>query len=333
MLATFLLVSYHVVGVNAKGGMQQDYPSFWRFFADALIDVRMPVFAFIAGAVYALRPLSLDDIPGFLKGKFRRLVVPGIVASAVFWIGCNLLLHDGFAYGADPVSVIMLSMGHFWFLQAILVIFVVIGGLDATLKYRAALPLFAGSLLLTFVWNNFPTPKIEYFQMSSAVYLTPYFLMGLLFFRHHHQIFQKAKTIAISALMMLLLGAALNYMIYQDSGQLSANRFDVQSISLGIGVIALSALFVPKLMFFDRIAIYSFTIYLYHPLGTSAVRRVMETAGLDGTIIHFCLGLMVGILLPCILHLFAERLEWTRFLLLGYNRASVRRPGEIKETA
>lgn len=71
--ATFLLVSYHVIGIDEHGGMGLGYPSIWRFAADALIDVRMPIFAFIAGVVYALRPLKISDISGFFGVNFIAL--------------------------------------------------------------------------------------------------------------------------------------------------------------------------------------------------------------------------------------------------------------------
>uniref|UniRef100_UPI0035AFCA27 acyltransferase family protein n=1 Tax=Paracoccus sp. TaxID=267 RepID=UPI0035AFCA27 len=76
-IAILVLVSFHVIGGPEAGrglGLQAPHPL--RYYADLLIDIRMPLFAFIAGAVYALRPVRVEKLGSFLVGKFRRLALP-----------------------------------------------------------------------------------------------------------------------------------------------------------------------------------------------------------------------------------------------------------------
>ncbi len=297
--------------------MEVGYPSVWRFFADALIDVRMPLFAFIAGVVYALRPLVLADAFRFFIGKFHRIFVPGVVASVFFWLVCNLIFSSGFAYGANPVATVLLSTGHFWFLQAILLIFLIVGVLDAALKYRFTTFLFLGALALTLVWKLLPIPDVRYLKINSAVYLAPYFLLGLLLFRYHEAIMARQRIIIVVATCLFCLGVLLNIGVYQETGQLSRNRFDLQSLALGIGIILLTQFMFPKIGLFDRLAAYSFTIYLYHPVGTGAVRRVIEVLDINSTALHFTIGVTAGFVLPCLIHTMADRFDWSRRMLLG----------------
>jgi len=315
--ATFLLVSYHVIAPDEGGGMKVGYPSIWRFFADALIDVRMPLFAFIAGVVYALRPVMLADASGFFIGKFHRIVVPGVIASVFFWLLCNLIFKSGFAYGTDPVATVLLSTGHFWFLQAILLIFLIIGGLDAALKYRFTTLLFLGTLALALVWKSLHIPNISYLKINSAVYLAPYFLLGLLLFRYHGAIMARQRFIIVAATCLFCLGILLNISVYQETGRLSQERFDLQSLALGIGVILLAQFIFPKISLLDRLAVYSFTIYLYHPIGTGGVRRVLEVLDINAPTLHFVAGVIVGLVLPCLIHIVADRFVWSRWMLLG----------------
>lgn len=133
VFATFLLVAYHVIGTGPDGGMQVEAGSGWRIFADAMIDLRMPLFACIAGYAFALRPFEIGDAVGFFRRKFHRLVVPGLVASLIFWIVGNTLFGGSFATGAPLIEILTLSNGHFWFLQALLVIFLCLGLADALL--------------------------------------------------------------------------------------------------------------------------------------------------------------------------------------------------------
>lgn len=318
--ATVLLIAYHVIGIDPEGGMHHGYPSFWRIFADLLVDVRMPLFAFVAGVVYTLRPLSLPLFSKFVTGKFSRLVIPGVLAALVFWTSSNLLLKNGFAYGADPLSALALSMGHFWFLQAIFLIFIVVGTIDAALGYRAAVPLCLGAVVLTFVWNGLMPSVVGYLQLASAIYLAPYFLLGMVLARNYETVMEHRRFLALVALLSLGGGLMLNLQFYSDTGRLSLDRFDVQSLAFGMGIIVLSMLFFPKVDLFERLSVYAFTIYLYHPFGTSAVRKLMEEAGLDGTVTHFSLGMAVGLIFPCALHYFASQFRWTRLFMLGLRK-------------
>src|SRR6056297_2263731 len=151
IFATVLLVAYHVIGINSASGMEVADTSGWRFAADLLIDLRMPLFAFIAGCVYALRPLSLAGVLGFTLGKARRLVVPGVIASLSFWVLGNTVFTGAFSTGASLIDAIALSYGHFWFLQAVLILFLTVGVLDATLRYRAAAPMLVAACVLYLV--------------------------------------------------------------------------------------------------------------------------------------------------------------------------------------
>lgn len=293
------------------------YPSIWRFLGDGLIDLRMPLFAFIAGAIYALRPLTLSDASGFFIGKFHRLVVPGVVASVFFWLVSNLIFQNGFAYGADPVATVLLSTGHFWFLQAILLIFLIVGVLDAALKYRFTTFLFLGALALTLVWKSLPIPDVRYLKINSAVYLAPYFLLGLLLFRYHEAIMARQRIIIVVATCLFCLGVFLNIGVYQDTGQLSQTRLDLQSLAQGSGTILLAYFLFPKISLLNRLSLYSFTIFLYHPLGTGAVRRLNEVLDIHGTPLHFAIGVSAGLILPCLMHIVAGRFDWSRRILLG----------------
>lgn len=315
--ATLLLVSYHVIGADEEGGMHVGYPSVLRFFADGLIDLRMPIFAFIAGAVYALRPLTLVEPYGFFIGKFRRIVVPGVAASIIFWVSCNWVLKDGFAYGADPIATILLSEGHFWFLQAILLIFLVIGGLDVALKYNHAVFLFFTTLVLTVVWKHLQISDLGDLEIGSAVYLSPYFLLGLLVFRYHEAIMLRKQILTLASMCLFLLGITVNISIYQETGQLSKGRLDLQSLSTGIGVILLAYFMFRRVGLFDRLAVYSFTIYLYHPFGTSLVRRLTEHLDISAPALHLVIGVTAGLIFPCLLHIGANRFDWSRRVLLG----------------
>src|SRR5678815_1036900 len=52
-LACLLLVALHVIGGEATIGMQVDDDSVYRLFGKLMFHIRMPLFAFLSGYVYA----------------------------------------------------------------------------------------------------------------------------------------------------------------------------------------------------------------------------------------------------------------------------------------
>ncbi len=81
-LACVLLVMAHVIGENAAGGLRVPDDSIFRWYVDSFAYIRMPLFTFISGYVYAMRPLTaIENWPAFLKGKTRRLLLPMFVVG------------------------------------------------------------------------------------------------------------------------------------------------------------------------------------------------------------------------------------------------------------
>ncbi|WP_306751793.1 acyltransferase family protein [Paracoccus actinidiae] len=157
-LAVLLLVSFHVIGATSDAGLQLDYPHPLRVFADLLIDLRMPLFAFIAGYVYGLRPIQLGQYGSFVSGKFKRLAVPGSIAMLIFAFLSTMAGRESFAVGAgDLCRIFVFPYAHYWFLQAILLIFLLHGLIEIGTGNRGT-PLLLGMACAIFLWPVFPPP-------------------------------------------------------------------------------------------------------------------------------------------------------------------------------
>ena len=81
--ACLLLVSLHVIGHSPEVGMRLEEGSLLRYTADSWLFVRMPLFTFISGLVYALRPVRREHLPDFYSKKLRRLGIPLRIGLAV----------------------------------------------------------------------------------------------------------------------------------------------------------------------------------------------------------------------------------------------------------
>ncbi|PWC39992.1 acyltransferase, partial [Azospirillum sp. TSO35-2] len=129
-LACILLVAYHVVGIPGSG-MQVGADSIYRYATDSFELIRMPLFTFISGLVYALNPARADRLDSFFVKKLRRLGFPFLVVSAIFYL---LQTNAPGAHGTDaPESmwrIYVFPYAHFWYLQALFLIFTVVALLD-----------------------------------------------------------------------------------------------------------------------------------------------------------------------------------------------------------
>lgn len=313
-IAVFLLVSYHAIGSGPTSGLELDYPHPFRIFSDFLIDLRMPFFAFIAGYVYGLRPIMEGQYLSFITGKFRRLYIPCAIAASLFALLASLTGNGSARTLWDFWQIYFFPYAHYWFLQAILLIFVFFGGLDVLLGKRFTLLMLLMSclayLFLPFIPGNF-------MSVNSAVYLLPFFLLGLVFVRNVAWVSAGAPWLIGLSATVVLAASAWNLMILEETGRLSLNRLDLQSLGMGLAVCVLAMLTLPQVARFRALGPYAFTIYLYHIFGTGGAREVMHALGVTGVLPIFLASLICGIGGPVLLHRLADQWSLSRRFVLG----------------
>jgi glucans biosynthesis protein C len=81
---------------------------------------------------YALRPVRREHLPDFYSKKLRRLGIPLLILAPIFFVlqaitPGTTATPDWYEFLTIPV----LPYQHFWYLQALLLIFLAVGFLDA----------------------------------------------------------------------------------------------------------------------------------------------------------------------------------------------------------
>jgi peptidoglycan/LPS O-acetylase OafA/YrhL len=312
-IAVIALVSFHVIGGRQGGGLDVDYPHPLRFYADLMVDIRMPIFAFIAGLVYALKPVAPQDLRAFMIGKMRRLALPGITAITVFVLFAMVMNTRDVPQGPlwEPY---LRSYAIFWFLQAMLLIFVFYGSADILSGGRVLLPTLVVAALAVALGWRFPTDVMSADRVTT---LLVYFLLGVAFMRHRDLMLDRRGIFLAFAGLALAAGLAMNLAHLSATGALSADRLDLQSLLFGAGLCVVALLALPVLGWLRWLGAFSLTIYLYHILATSAARRALGALGVDSLWLLAIAGTAIGVLLPVILHLLAQRTALTRLMVLG----------------
>lgn len=313
--AVILLISYHVIGLQTSG-LELSYPHPLRYFADLFIDLRMPLFAMISGVVYAFRPVTLKKLPGFLTGKFRRLAIPGIVAITIYIIAGQVVSTD--LVEPQPLYRYYLwPFLHFWFLQALLIIMFVYCTIDVLSRGRALLPATALALIAAGFDINFTS---SFMSLDMVIILLPYFLLGIVLVRYKGWFYHYRRQLLIVSTILFIAGMLWNFAILGQNGEFSTERNDLQTLLFGVGACTLAMLAFPTFQSLAILGPYSFTIYLYHVIGTSGARRLLHGAGIDNPWINLLFGVVIGLALPVIIHLIAMRLGITRRIVLGLKR-------------
>ncbi|ANC91698.1 acyltransferase [Azospirillum humicireducens] len=311
-LACILLVAYHVVGIPGAG-MQVADGSMYRYATDSFELIRMPLFTFISGLVYALNPARVERLTIFFLKKLRRLGFPFLVVSALFYF---LQTHapgvNGTFVPDSMWHIYVFPYAHFWYLQALFLIFTVVALFDAAhLMDRPSGFLLAlsgaGAACLTVHFDS------NVLSVNEACFLLPHFLLGVGVTRFRAMV---PRTVLLGAAgFALALGIALHQAsLWGYLPHFGWNSGVALLCGMGGAVTLLHAM--PSSRAFRMLGASSYAIYLHHAMFAAGARVLLHRmdAG-DGVI--FCVALITGLIGPMALEALARLRPWTRVALVG----------------
>jgi fucose 4-O-acetylase-like acetyltransferase len=303
-MACILLVFYHTVGESFTSGLKLPADHWLQIVNDAIGYLRMPLFAFISGYVYAYRPYQ-GEAADFIKSKAQRLLLPVITVGTAFALlqasipGTNNHIGAWWTLHYYPVA-------HFWFLQALFLVFMVVLLLERmkALQTSAQVVLaFGVSSLVYVLWE--PPRQLG---IQGAVYLMPFFLGGLASKRF---MFNQTRMVSIAAIG--LVGAGFYAALLYKPG----NVADLATVVLG-----LSASFLLLQSRFDNRALaylgsYSFAVYLLHVFFAAGTRLALTRMGVSDIYVLLVAGVFAGVAGPVVSAMLIQRSQLLNFLMMG----------------
>jgi Uncharacterized protein conserved in bacteria len=314
-IACLLLVFYHVVG-PLGGGLQIEGGAY-RVIVDALVDVRMPLFTFISGFIYAMHSEKNRQFDRFIGNKVRRLIVP------LLTVGVPITVMQSISPGvnksvslADALLSPLFPVNHFWFLPAIFLIFIAVG----ILNQRGILDkgiYFSFVLFISFAIFVSPLSGTNFLSIDGAIYLFPFFLTGMAAQKYlplPQKSLQQASIIGVLAL------ACLQVYLASHHRDLVVDRRNLWALATG----TISCILLYFCHFKSRILAFvgghSFAIYLFHTVFAVAVRVALNRSGVVNVHLFVLLELIAGIGLPVALSIFFSRYPVLASLFLGEPR-------------
>ncbi|WP_062530211.1 acyltransferase family protein [Demequina rhizosphaerae] len=278
-IACILLVTVHVVHSTAV-------PNGWAlWYGDAFIGIRMPLFAFLSGVVYAWRPVTSPGLwPSFIANKARRLLIPYVILVPILAIS-HLVLEIGAAPSANPVGWFLFPQSPYWFLLASFWVYAAVALADSHRlleRRRNVAWLFAALLALNVVVNLHAGSHPPFLRLTSALYLALYFVAGMAAIRFGWRYVSRRVALGTAALFLALF-------LYVQAIPLGAWTFhdnprqDLVQIALAISFpLAFMALRLQSSAL-AWIGGYSAGIYLLHPFTMVTGRAILHLVGVEST--------------------------------------------------
>ncbi|WP_420432913.1 acyltransferase family protein [Hyphobacterium sp.] len=321
-LACLLLVALHVIGEAPGHGLRiaDDHPL--ALFAELFFHLRMPLFAMLSGFVYGYRPVEPGGRSRFLRGKLGRLGLPYLFAATAF-LFVNIVLAGPYALPAGEIHLAyLLPYAQFWFLQALLLIFVVMAAAD-TMFPRAPLAVAACVFIVSALAFLSPIGQgIELLSFDRMLYLLPFFAFGLVLHRMQPEIPRTLIAVLLGGMIILFTLNALD--VFAGPARDISRR---TAMGLALGVVFSGFLLVlrPRFEPLAWIGRFSFTIFLYHLFAVEALQWLYSSAGRPPAYLGLAMGVTAGIACPIVFHLVVLRMgRWPARIMLGMNTQPAR---------
>jgi fucose 4-O-acetylase-like acetyltransferase len=315
------MVAGHVVGNVPTASMRVSDDSPWRLIFSLLQDTRMPLFTVLSGYLYSVRPRirSASGYRRLARGKVRRLLVPLFSIGTLLFV-IRLLLPVA---NANPSLdewwiTYVYGVDFLWFLQAIFLLFLVVGALDLARALDRSGPWLAITVAAALLFVAVDIPKAaNVFSIEGAIRLLPFFLLGLGIAR-----FRFADTPGRATFLVAAVWAcAYAIRIATMTGNGEPHDALTRCLALVVGMSSVLLLFWLRARVATRplawLGGFAFTIYLLHYFAVQATRLVVQGLGLDANWFVFATGLLAGVSLPIAFDLTAGRDPRVRALLLG----------------
>jgi len=273
----------------------------------------MPLFAFLSGLVYAIRPVQENWKP-FVRGKAKTLLIPLVVVGSFFAVvraimpGTNATLSD---FNWQTLHVVPFE--HFWFIQALFIIFVLISIVDYYGLASSVGKFFVFCAISISIYSVWQYPPV-YFGLSGAVFLLPFFLIGLGFKRFFNCYLNRKYFLLFISVLIISLIYSQYYILYYGE---PVRKVSFLTILVG-GLFAI--LFVAsgfKNSFLSYVGFYSYAVFLFHVFGSAGVRVLLNSSGINNVIVHLVLGLGCGLALPIIIQSIFYKNKYAKLALFG----------------
>ena len=318
-IAVIMMVAGHVVGASKGTGLHVEDDSGWRYFYDSFEYLRMPLFTVVSGFVYSLRPVEPGRLLEFLKGKGRRILFPLISVGTLHFLVQHIIPGTNANYEITDIwKIYLFKYEHFWFLQSIFLIFVIISVIDNYQLISTEKKWLVVFFICVLLRLTMPFLQGNFFSFKGFLNLLPFFVLGCGIERYK-DLFN--NRLVVRGLLIIFILAVSIHQLYLLNGK-SFDRWDYAIMSFLVACPGIILLFhirkdVPVL---SKLGYYAYGIYLFHVFGTAGSRIVLMQLNITSITFLFSVGLLAGLGLPIVFEYFIEKSPLFRTVFLGLRK-------------
>jgi peptidoglycan/LPS O-acetylase OafA/YrhL len=319
-IACVALVAYHVVGPTSANGMHLPASSGWHYAMASLDFLRMPLFTVLSGFLYAGHRADRATVSTFMRKKAVRLVAPLVFATLVTFLLRRLV----YGAGTTLVHALFFSYEHLWFLQAIVLIFLLVALWDTLARPNWAGLCVAGFAAVMVSRSFYVT---SFLSSDGALYLLPFFLFGMVL-RLEAAILRSREAFVMASWIVGIVILSQQAINLTDGNPIF--RTSVPAALCGCGAAYLMVARLPRIAVFERIGTYSYTIYIWHSIAAAAVRRGLESIVHLPTAEAFTVLLAAGVAIPIAIHVVVRKIPVISVLAAGIHPGKERRSSSVQ---
>lgn len=304
-IGIILVVYAHLLSSGYRAGLPVDTHFF--FLSDSIVySFHMPLFFFLAG-LFVAHSYASRGMRQFLISKIRLIAYPYLVWS-LLQIGIELLFSQHSQRGVDLydlMAIPYLPWSQFWFLYALLLMYIVYGALQSFGRLSGTVMLLIAGVLFVFPVNS----DIMALNGFSTGFV--FFVVGA-FSRTRLVDLEGFSIPAWVTLFLLPVLVGSGYYIFEN--MISPTRlingshplYFLYLSTVGITFCVGLAQLLAKINFLNAVkslGTYSLQVYLVHMLAGVAVRIILiNFFDVRNPYIHIVLGTGAGLIVPILIY-------------------------------
>lgn len=244
----------------------------------------------------------------------------------MIFVGCAYFLLQALVPGTNRKSelseiwwLFIFPFTLYWYLPSLFLVFISVAVMDSLKtmnNLRNWLIVFVIALAIKLFRTYYISEEMEnYFSYKGAMYLLPFFILGIGIQRFKDFFSNRYLLGAIG--VALLLGLIIQQLSWFGVIDYHLRKGTGVGLMIGFtGAVMLMSI-KWKVKWLIWIGSFAYTIYLFHAFGTAGARILVQKAGihLDGII--FLVSLLTGVLLPILLEKILDPFPVTRMIFLG----------------
>ncbi|MBE0362681.1 hypothetical protein PULV_a0220 [Pseudoalteromonas ulvae UL12] len=302
-IGIILVVYGHVVRGLLKAGIN-DNLIVHQYIDSVIYTFHMPLFFFLSGLFY-LQTLHKYGAAGLLNKKIDTLFYMYVVWSLLqggIEVALSQFTNNTISL-SEVVSLLIEPRMQFWFLYALIMLFVLTTFIYKVIPKLPASVLIGVSALLYIYAAELPQGLNSYFIYQNLIFFT----LGIGVYQLNDLRMHFNMPIFIALIGAFITSQYLFHLnhTYQDRGFYS---LITATIAISMVVQAALGLMRFELRWLKLIGVYSLSIYLIHILTGSGIRVVLtKVLTVDNFYIHLMCGLLFGLLFPMIIQYGVEK--------------------------